>query len=64
MVGLGVVVKFQALTKPTRAIEWLMAATLGSENRFGSPKMTAASKRAENRTMENLRFNIQKSRLR
>ena len=62
MVGLGVVVKFQALTKPTRAMEWLMVATVGIENKFGSPRMTAVSKRAETRTMENLRFNMQKPR--
>ena len=64
MVGLGVLVKFHPLTRPTRVIVRLMAATLGIGNRFGSPRMTTASKRAENRTMENLRFNMQKSRLR
>src|SRR3989440_1626887 len=36
-----------------------MATTLGNGKRFGSPMMTAASKRAENRTIENLRFNMQ-----
>ena len=37
----------------------MMATTLGNGNRFGRPMMTAVSKRAENRTIENLRFNMQ-----
>src|SRR5437870_4376393 len=41
MVGLGVLVKFQALTTPVRVIVRLMAATLGIGNWFGSSRMTA-----------------------
>ena len=64
MVGLGVLVKFQALTTPVRVIVRLMSATLGIGNWFGSSRMTAVSRRAENRTMGNLRFSMQKPRLR
>lgn len=55
MAGLGVLVEFQALVKPSRVIARLTAATLGSGDNVGSPRMTIASKRAEMKIIEDLR---------